>query len=69
LLYAGTNNQVDVSICVAIWTGGVTGNGRHIGLLDREAEPNHNQRKAIDEITKWMENPSPTKRFSRLLYE
>jgi HK97 family phage portal protein len=69
LLYAVTNNHADVSACVAIWAGGVTGNGRHIGLLDKEAEPNRTQRKQIDEITTWLKNPNPTKRFSRLLYE
>src|SRR4051812_31158744 len=69
LLYAVTNNHADVSACVAIWAGGVTGNGWHIGLLDKEAEPNRNQRKQIDEITTWLKNPNPTKRFSRLLYE
>ncbi len=44
-------------------------NGWYIGLMDRDAEPNRNQRKRIEELTTWLKNPNPTKRFSRILYE
>lgn len=69
LLYAVYQAHADVSACVALWAGGVTGNGWHIGLLDQDAEPNRPQRKRIDDLTTWLKNPNPTKRFSRLLYE
>lgn len=69
LLYAIYKAHADVSACVAIWAGGVTGNGWHVGLMDSDAEPNRNQRKRIDEIETWLKNPNPTKRFSRILYE
>src|SRR4051794_8554017 len=39
LLYAIYQAHADISACVAIWAGGVTGNGWRIGLLDKEAEP------------------------------
>src|SRR4051812_17575793 len=69
LLYAIYQAHVDVSSCVAMWAGGVTGNGWKIGLLDKEAEPTAAQQKTIDELTTWLKNPNPAKRFSRLLYE
>src|SRR4051794_9139842 len=42
---------------------------RLLGLIDPAAEPNRTQRKQLDDITRWLKNPNPTKRFSRLLYE
>src|SRR4051812_436500 len=69
LLYAVYNSHADVSACVAIWAGGVTGKGWHWGLIDPAGEPNRNQRKQLDELTTWLKNPNPTKRFSRILYE
>src|SRR4051794_35358109 len=60
LLYAIYQAHVDVSSCVALWAGGVTGNGWHIGLLDKEAEPTPAQAKTIDGITTWLKNPTPT---------
>jgi len=49
--------------------GGVTGNGWHIGLLDTEAEPTDKQRTAIADLERWLKNPNPTKRFSRIMCE
>ena len=43
LLYAIYQAHADVSACVSLWAGGVTGNGWHIGLLDQEAEPTTKQ--------------------------
>src|SRR3954447_11386075 len=64
LLYAIYQAHADVSACVAIWAGSVTGNGWHIGLLDKEATPTAAQQQQIDELTTWLKNPNPTKRFS-----
>jgi hypothetical protein len=69
LLYAVYGHHADVSACLSLWAGGVTGNGWHIGLLDKEAKPTPTQQQQIDELTTWLKNPNPTKRFSRLLYE
>ena len=69
LLYNVYQRHADVSACVSLWAGGVTGNGWHIGLLDTEAEPTDKQRKAITDLERWLKNPNPTKRFSRILYE
>ncbi len=69
LLYTVYERHVDVSSCVALWAGSATGNGWHIGLLDKDAEPTDKQRKAIADLERWLKNPNPTKRFSRILYE
>ncbi len=69
LLYNVYERHVDVSSCVALWAGSATSNGWHIGLLDKEAEPTDKQRKAITDLERWLKNPNPTKRFSRMLYE
>ena len=69
LLYAIAVLNADVAACVKRWAGGVTGNGWHLGLMDQGAEPNRNQRKALDELTRWLKNPNPSKRFSLLLFE
>lgn len=69
LLYNIYQRHVDVSSCVALWAGSATGNGWHIGLLDEDAEPTDKQRKAIADLERWLKNPNPTKRFSRILYE
>jgi HK97 family phage portal protein len=69
LLYNVYERHVDVSSCVALWAGSATSNGWHIGLLDKEAEPTDKQRKAIADLQRWLKNPNPTKRFSRILYE
>jgi hypothetical protein len=69
LLYAIAVLNADVAACVKRWAGGVTGNGWHLGLMDPAAEPNRNQRKQLDELTRWLKNPNPSKRFSLLLYE
>jgi len=69
LLYNVYQRHVDVSSCVALWAGSATGNGWHIGLLDKDAEPTDTQRKAIADLERWLKNPNPTKRFSRMLYE
>jgi HK97 family phage portal protein len=69
LLYNVYQRHADVSACVALWAGGVTGNGWHIGLLDTEAEPTDKQRTAIADLERWLKNPNPTKRFSRIMYE
>jgi HK97 family phage portal protein len=68
LLYAVYRLHPDVAACVRLWAGGVTGNGWDLALMD-DADPNRNQRKAIDEIKTWLKNPNPSKRFYRLLYE
>ncbi len=47
LLYNVYQRHVDVSSCVALWAGSATGNGWHIGLLDKEAEPTDTQRKTL----------------------
>jgi phage portal protein BeeE len=69
LLYAIALLNADVAACVRRWAGGVTGNGWHLGLMDKGAEPNRRQRKELDELTRWLKNPNPSKRFSLLLYE
>jgi HK97 family phage portal protein len=69
LLYAIASLHADVAACVRRWAGGVTGNGWHLGLMDPAAEPNRNQRKQLEELTRWLKNPNPSKRFSLLLYE
>ena len=69
LLYTIYQRHVDVSSCVALWAGSATGNGWHIGLLDEDAEPTDKQRQAITDLERWLKNPNPTKRFSRILYE
>ncbi len=69
LLYNIYQKHVDVSSCVALWAGSATSNGWHIGLLDEDAEPTDKQRKAIADLERWLKNPNPTKRFSRILYE
>jgi len=69
LLYAIYQKHVDVSSCVALWAGSATGNGWHIGLLDQDAEPTDKQRQAMTDLERWLKNPNPTKRFSRMLYE
>ncbi len=69
LLYNVYERHVDVSSCVALWAGSATSNGWHIGLLDKEAEPTDQQRKVIADLERWLKNPNPTKRFSRILYE
>src|SRR4051794_34538183 len=58
LLYAIYQVHADVSACVAMWAGGVTGNGWHIGLLDREAEPTAKQQRTIEELETWLKNPN-----------
>ncbi len=69
LLYAIYQKHADVSACVALWAGGATGNGWRIGLLDEDAEPTDKQRTAITDLERWLKNPNPTKRFSRIMYE
>jgi hypothetical protein len=69
LLYRIYQAHTDVGSCVRLWVGGVTGNGWHIGLMDKKAKPTAGQQKQIDDITTWLKNPNPTKRFSRLLKE
>ncbi len=69
LLYNVYERHVDVSSCVALWAGSATSNGWHIGLLDKEAEPTDQQRTVIADLERWLKNPNPTKRFSRILYE
>ncbi len=69
LLYNIYQKHVDVSSCVALWAGSATGNGWHIGLLDEDAEPTDKQRQAMTDLERWLKNPNPTKRFSRMLYE
>ncbi len=69
LLYNIYQKHVDVSSCVALWAGSATGNGWHIGLLDQDAEPTDKQRQAMTDLERWLKNPNPTKRFSRMLYE
>jgi hypothetical protein len=68
-LYAIALLNADVAACVRRWAGGVTGNGWHLGLMDKGAEPNRRQRRELDELTRWLKNPNPSKRFSLLLYE
>ena len=69
LLYNVYQRHADVSACVALWAGGATGNGWRIGLLDEDAEPTDKQRTAITDLERWLKNPNPTKRFSRIMYE
>ena len=47
----------------------MVGNGWKFGLTDPPAEPTDAQTKRIDELTTWLKNPNPSKRFYRLLYE
>ena len=69
LLYAVATLNADVAACVERWAGGVTGNGWHLGLMDQSAEPTRKQRKELAELTRWLRNPHPSKRFSLILYE
>ena len=69
LLYAVYKAHADVSACVGIWAGSVTGNGWRLGLMDPNAKPTDAQAKQIDALTLWLKNPNPAKRFSRILYE
>ena len=69
LLYAVYKKHTDVSACVDRWVGGVTGKGWRIGLLDTEATPTAAQERQIKEITTWLKNPNPSKRFSLMLEE
>jgi HK97 family phage portal protein len=69
LLYAVATLNADVAACVERWAGGVTGNGWHLGLMDKAAEPTRKQRKELAELTRWLRNPHPSKRFSLILYE
>jgi len=69
LLYAIYQKHVDVSSCVALWAGSATGNGWHVGLLDQDAKPTNKQRQSVTDLERWLKNPNPTKRFSRILYE
>ncbi len=69
LLYAIYGLHADVAACVNRWAGGVTGNGWHIGLMDEGDEPTDAQRRRIAEITLWLKNPNPHKRFNLILHE
>ncbi len=69
LLYAIYRLHADVAACVARWAGGVTGNGWHLGLMDESTEPTDAQRRRIEEVTLWLKNPNPHKRFNLILHE
>jgi len=69
LLYAIRRKHVDVSSCIRRWAGGVTSSGWRLGLMDATGEPTDAQQRHMDELTLWLKNPNPSKRFYRLLYE
>ena len=69
LLYAIYRVHTDVAACVKRWAGSALANGWHLGLLDKEAKPSASQQKQMDDLTLWLKNPNPSKRFNRMLYE
>ena len=69
LLYSIYKLNTDVSGCVHKWAGGVTGAGWRITTMDEDAKLTPALEKQIQEITRWLKNPNPSKLFESMLYE
>ena len=69
LLYAIYGVNADVATCVRLIAGGVIAEGWKIALMDPDGKPTATQQKKIDELSLWLKNPNPSKRFSLILSE
>lgn len=69
LLYAVYKFNTDVSGCMHKWAGGITGAGWRITTMDPDAKLTPALETQMQEIERWLKNPTPSKLFESMLYE